>query len=149
MQIALAEDNGARGQQRFNDRGVALGPMAFEAGRAARRRQVGGVEVVLQRKRHTMQRAKRRAGRAPPIGLPRGLADRIRIKCYEGREACVSRGPRKQGIRQVFSGDIAGADGGGGPGYSKFIERGQGAFPSEFRLYTASLVGTTGRRASA
>jgi hypothetical protein len=57
MQIAFAEHDGAGVEQSLHDHGVALRAIAGEARRAAGGRIVSGIEIVLQRKRHAVQRA--------------------------------------------------------------------------------------------
>jgi len=122
MQIAFAEHDGAGVEQSLHDDGVAFGAVAGQPRRAAGGRIVGGIEVVLQRKRHAVQRAGRRACCPLPIGFPGRRADFVRLERDEGVEACVRRRARQQRIGQRFGRRLAGADRFRRLRYSKIIE---------------------------
>ena len=66
--LALPNDERAGVEQLLHDRRVALRAVLAQPRRAAGGRHVGGVEVVLQRERHAVQRAERFAARAPGVG---------------------------------------------------------------------------------
>lgn len=122
MQIAFAEDDRTGREQFFDNRRVAFGPMAFEAGGAARSRQIGGIEIIFQSERHAVQRTKRGAGRTLLIRLPCGLANLIGFKRYECRKTGVSGGSRQQRVGKFFGSRPARADGRGGCGYAKIVQ---------------------------
>ena len=119
--------------------------MAFEAGGAARSRQIGGIEIILQSERHAVQRTKRGAGRTLLIRLPCGLANLIGFKRYECRKTGVSGGSRQQRVGKFFSSRLAGAYGCGGGGYAKIVSVSKCAFPKRgFRSSHGQCSGNNG-----
>ena len=122
MQVGFAERDGAGAEQRLDNHGVALRPIAGKPGRAAGGCVFGGVEIVLQRQRHAVELAEGRAGRALPVGFAGGGADALGVKRDEGVEIGVRRGARQQRVGERLGRGFAGADRVRRLGHSKVVK---------------------------
>jgi hypothetical protein len=77
------------------------------AWRAAGGRIVDGVEIVLERQRHAVQRPERGARGPLLVGRPRCRAHLVGLERDEGVQACVRGRARQERIRQRLGLDVA------------------------------------------
>jgi hypothetical protein len=102
----LRDDDRARGFQVLRQRGFVGRDIAGEHQRAAGRRHVGGVDVVLERDRDAVQRSAELALRALAIERV-GLGERVRIDGQCGVEPIfVHRNPDQVLLDQLARGDL-------------------------------------------